>query len=218
VDLVVVRTTFPPTGTITIRLAEPLFDRWEAYGGHWSDGLDVDAETKLLTVTGTVSATVGAIPMSAHEAATATLWFNAPDEGKFEVDFEEWIDGLSVGGVSVWWLVSDDVPPAVVAHAPAGDASGVLLQAPLVITFTEEMGPLTFELTLAPSLPGWGAAWNAAGTRVTVTHPTFAPATRYTATVKAGDASANPLPAPYTWSFTSREGWDLYLPLVVRDG
>ncbi|MGD9048695.1 MAG: right-handed parallel beta-helix repeat-containing protein, partial [Anaerolineae bacterium] len=218
VDLFVGRTTFPPTGTITIRLAEPLFDRWLAHEERWTQGIGVLTETKLLTVSGEVTATVGGIPLDAHEEVTATLLFDAPGEGIFEVALQERIDGLSVGGVSYQWLASDVVPPVVVAHAPADGATEVPLDAPVVVTFTEEIGPLTFEPIIAPALNEWSTSWNEAGIVFTVTLPAFAPATRYTATVKARDASANPLAAPYTWSFTSREGWDIYLPLVVRDG
>jgi hypothetical protein len=88
----------------------------------------------------------------------------------------------------------------------------------VVITFTEEIGPLTFALVFTPTLNEWSGSWNEAGTVFTGINPTFVPATRYTATLQARDASANPLAEPYTWSFTTREGWDIYLPLVVRDG
>jgi hypothetical protein len=218
VDLILERMTFPPTGTITIGLAEPLFDRWQAYEGHWFQGIDVLTETKLLTVTGEVTATIGGIPMDAHEEVTATLLFDAPGEGMFEVALQERIDDLVIGGVSYQWLVSDVEPPAVDAVSPGSGATGVSLSAPLVVTFTEEIGPLTFEPIFAPALNEWSKSWNEAGTVFTVAHPAFTPTTRYTAKVMAKDAFANPMVSPYTWSFTAREGWNIYLPLVVRDG
>jgi hypothetical protein len=38
----------------------------------------------------------------------------------------------------------------------------------------------------------------------------------YAASVMAGDASANPMETAYTWSFTTRQGSRLYLPVVLR--
>jgi hypothetical protein len=216
VDVIVERAAFPPTGTITIRLAEHLFDRWQDHEGHWSQGVHVLTGTKLLTITGEVTATIGDVPLAAHEEATATLAFEAPGGGPFEVALQERIDDLVVGGVSYRWIVSDVVPPAVAAHSPTSGAVEVPLDAPLVVTFTEEIGPLTFGLTLTPALDGWSEVWNEAGTVCTATFPAFARGQLYTATVRARDAFANPLAAPYAWSFTSRKSWEVYLPLVLR--
>jgi hypothetical protein len=87
---------------------------------------------------------------------------------------------------------------------------------PLVITFTEQIGPLTLDLALEPEVAGLHASWNEAGTVATVIHAGFAPGTEYDATVMASDASANPMEAPNHWPFTTQQGWDIYLPLTFR--
>lgn len=216
-DLIIERGPFPPTGTITVQLAEHLFDRWRDSSGHWSQGVEEVTGTNRLRITAEVTATLGAIPMAAHEVATVALSFDAPGEAVCDVTLQERIDGLTVGGVSYRWLVSDVVPPEVEAHLPASGAVDVPPEAAVVITFTEEIGPLTLDLTLTPTLEGGHVAWNGAGTVCTATHPSWVRGTRYTASVTAKDAFANAMAAPHTWLFTVQEGWDLYLPVVVRN-
>lgn len=215
VDLILGRGTFPATGSIRIHLAEPLFDRWQANGGPGA-GIEVGVATKVITVTAEISATIGGLPLAAREEATATLALDAPQTGAFEVMLQEVIDGLVVGGITYQWVDVDTVPPEVVSTSPPAGAADVALDVPLVLTFTEPMGPLSFNLTLAPGLGDWQATWNGAGTVVTVTHSGLAPGQTYTAGVTAGDAWANPL-APYSWSFATIDGWQIYLPMVVRN-
>lgn len=218
VDLVVERETFPLTGTITLRLAEELFDGWQDYEGHWCEGVVVVTSTKEILITGEISATIGGIPMGAGEVTTATLAFDAPETGEFQVALQERIDGLAVGGVTYQWIVTDVAPPEVLAHSPVSEATEVPLDASIVITFSEEIGPLTFDLTLTPAVGGCNVAWDETGTVGTVTHASFAPTTAYTATVAAKDAFANPMQAPVIWSFVTQEGWSVYVPLVLRNG
>jgi hypothetical protein len=216
VDVVVDRHSFPTTGTITIQLAEHLFDRWQESEGHWSEGLDVISATKEILITSAVSATVGGVPLGAGEEAMATLVFDAPETGAYQVELHEQIGGLTVGGITYEWIVTDIIPPEVVAHSPAESATDVTVWAPIVITFTEEIGPLTFDLTLTPTLGARNATWNEAGRVVTVTHSGLSAETAYEAMVAAKDAFANPMAAPVTWSFVTQEAWDVYLPLVLR--
>jgi hypothetical protein len=217
VDLIVERGTFPATGSIRLHLAGSLFDRWQANGGQGS-GIEVGAAAKALTITAEVSATIGALPLAAQEEVTATLAFDAPEEGVFQVTLYERIDGLVVGGITYQWLETDATPPEVGGHAPSSGAQDVALDAPIVITFTEEIGPLTFGLSLTPALDpaGWHTAWSEGGTVVTATHSGLAPSQTYTVEVAAKDAWANPL-APYSWSFTTIQGRRIYLPVVVRN-
>jgi hypothetical protein len=217
VDLIVKRGTFPATGSIQIHLAESLFDRWQANGGQGS-GIEVGATAKAITVTDEVSATIGALPLTALEDVTATLAFAAPQTGEFEVTLQEIIDGLLVGGITYRWLETDTTPPEVLGHAPPSGAQGVALDAPIVITFTEEIGPLTFGLSLtpAPDPAEWHIAWNEAGSVVTATHSGLTPDRTYTVEVTAKDAWVNPL-ALYSWSFTTFQSWRVYLPVVVRN-
>ena len=50
VDLVVERLSFPTAGTVTVLLPGDLYDRWQAYAGAWSDGVDVYPETREIRV------------------------------------------------------------------------------------------------------------------------------------------------------------------------
>ncbi|MBN1642543.1 MAG: Ig-like domain-containing protein, partial [Anaerolineae bacterium] len=215
-DLLVERMTFPTTGTLTIRLGEELFDRWQSHEGHWAEGVVVVTPTQEILVTGAVSATVGTIPMRSGEEVTLTLTIDAPEQGAFEMALQERVDGLVVGGVGYQWIIADPVPPQIAAHLPARSAGDVPLDAPIVITFTEQIAPPTFQLALTPHLDDWDLSWNEAGTVATVTHTAFAPATEYLVTIAACDTSANPMETPYSWSFTTQEGGIVYLPLVLR--
>lgn len=143
------------------------------------------------------------------------LEFDAPDTGELRVELFEQIEGLTVGGVFYEWIVYDLDPPQVLAHSPADGASNVPRDSPLVITFDEEIGPLTFDLTLTPDPGSWQLSWNDTGTVVTVTHPTFAPGTEYVAEVMASDASANAMVAPVTWSFVTGQGLN---EVIFKDG
>jgi hypothetical protein len=215
-DLVVERKTFPITGTLTIRLGDGLFDRWQNHEGHWDEGVVVVTSTREILVTGAISSTVGAIPMGASEEVTATLLFDTPEEGEFELALQERIDGLVVGGIGYLWIVSDLVPPEMRAHFPPSGAEEVPVHDPIVVTFTEQMAPPTFQLTLTPEVGGQSVSWDEGGTVATMTHAGFAHGTEYAATIMASDAFANPMAMPYSWSFTTKEGWDVYLPLVIR--
>lgn len=217
VDVVIDRKTFPITGTITVQLPETLFDRWLAYGARWGSGIEVLTATKEIRVTGAVSATIGAVPMLADEKATVGLRFDGPAGLEFELAISERIDGLTVGGVAYQWVIPDTTPPGVIAHSPASGATEVALAAPIVITFTEQIGPLSLNLALTPDPGGWFYTWNEAGTVVTATHASLVNATVYTATLMARDGSANPMAAPFTWSFTTTEKYRLFLPLALRN-
>jgi hypothetical protein len=217
VDLIVERGGFPATGAISLRLGEGLFDRWWSHGGRSDEGVTVNATTKVISVVDPVSATVGGLPLEAEEEVTATLLFEAPDAGAFEARVYERIDGLVVGGVSYRWVEPDATPPAVAATSPADGAMEVGLAAPVVITFTEEIGPLSLDLTVAPDPGGWQFAWDEGGTVLTATCSEFAPGTTYTATVTAGDAFANGMETPYVWTFTAEEREVyIYMPLILR--
>jgi hypothetical protein len=200
---VIERPGFPEAGTITLRLGEGLFDRWLAHMSHWSDGVSVFPGTWEIVVDDPVIATVGGIPMEPDEEVTVALAFETSQDGEFGVDLYELIDGLTVGGVGYRWLFTDDEPPEVLDHSPPAGAAGVALNAPLVLTFSEEISPLTLNLDLVPAVAGWQADWNPAGTVVTVSHALFEPTTVYSVEVTARDAHANDMAAPLTWTFTT---------------
>ena len=216
-DLDIQRDTYPTEGTITILLDRTLFDRWQAHGDQGSQGIDFDAATTVVTVTGQISATLAGLPLAAGEERQVTVSFDTTQEGVYGVQFQEEIDGQPVGGIGYQWIELDVVPPEVVSTSPPDGAIDVALDQPLVITFTEPIGPLSFDLSLVPA-PGsfdWQAAWNQAGTVVTVTHDALSLDQTYWAHIAAGDAFANPL-APYSWPFTTIQGWRVYLPVVTR--
>jgi hypothetical protein len=216
VDLIIERMTFPTTGTITVRLPAELFDRWLTYGGHWGEGVEVMTDTQEIRITGAVSATIGAVPMLADEAAAVGLHFEGPAGLTFEMAILERIQGLTIGGVAYQWAIPDTTAPLLIGRTPAANAAGVGLTAPLVLTFDEPIGPLSLDLALAPDPGGWSIAWNETNTVVTATHAALAVNRDYTATVHANDAAGNPL-APATWSFTTRpKDFPIYLPLVRR--
>jgi hypothetical protein len=100
VDVIMGLKAFPPTATITVQLAEHVFERWQEHEGHWSQGVEAFTKTRCLMISGEVTETIGGIPLNAHERATATLIFGTPSEGAFEVTFQERIEDLLVGGVS----------------------------------------------------------------------------------------------------------------------
>jgi hypothetical protein len=180
VDVIIDRMTFPTTGTITVLLPDDLFDRWLAYGAGWGDGIEVLTATREIHVTGAVSATIGAVPMAASEGAPVGLRFEGPAGLEFEMAIREAIDGITTGGVGYQWVIPDTTPPGVVGTSPADGATDVALDAPIVITFTEQIGPLSLNLTLTPTL-SVTTTWNEAGTVVMAAHASFAKGTTYTA-------------------------------------
>jgi len=101
----------------------------------------------------------------------------------------------------------DSTPPTVASTDPPNGATNVPLGHVVIITFSEFLG-----LTATP--PGvtfspWVLAlgyWS--GMVGTFTHDPFAPCTRYTITVAAAGVNdtsdpGNPMPADYSWSFTT---------------
>ncbi|MGD8752873.1 MAG: Ig-like domain-containing protein [Anaerolineales bacterium] len=216
VDLVFELHTFPVTGTVTLWLAEDLFDRWLASPGSWFAGASILTHTREIIVTGVMSATVGGLPLEAYERSSGDLVFAVPQSGAFEVALHERIDGQVIGGVTYQWSATDVVPPELIGHWPPDGATDVDLFAPLEIIFSEAIGPLTFDLTLTPEIGAWSLILNEAMTTFMVTHAGLALGTHYTATVMAADASANQMSVPYSWFFTTRQHWDVYLPVLSK--
>jgi len=107
VDVIVERMTFPTTGTITVLLPGDLFDRWLAYGKHWSAGIEILTSTKEIRVTGAVSATIGAVPMAAGEGVPVGLRFEGPVGLEFEMAIREAIAGVTSGGVAYQWVIPE---------------------------------------------------------------------------------------------------------------
>ncbi|MGD8473216.1 MAG: right-handed parallel beta-helix repeat-containing protein, partial [Anaerolineae bacterium] len=217
-DLIIGRSSFPVTGAISLQLDQALFDRWWNYEGGWQQGLAVNEATEVITIVDEISATIGGLPLEAGEEVTATLVFDTPEAGAFEVQMHERIDGLVVGGITYQWIDSDVTLPAVETTSPANGAVEVAPDAPIVVTFTEPIGPLSLDLAVEPDPGGWHLGWNKSNTVLTATHGEFALTTTYMATVMARDAFANAMEEPYTWTFyTGQKEHRLYLPLVMRE-
>lgn len=215
VDVIVDRMSFPVTGTILVRLPEGLFERWLNYSGHWSEGIEVLTDTQQIRITGAVSATIGSIPMMADEQVTVGLQFSGPAGLEFEMGIRERIEGITVGGVSYQWMIPDTTPPTVVSVSPAAGVGEVPWDAPIVITFSEPVGPLSLNFQALPNPGLWTYAWNEDNTVVTLTHAPFAPDTTYQFSFTVNDASGNALATPFEWSFTTAPNvFEIYLPVL----
>jgi uncharacterized repeat protein (TIGR01451 family) len=101
----------------------------------------------------------------------------------------------------------DTTRPSITATHPRDGASGVPLNQPVYIFFSEPMAGASVDTTAGGTL-AVTPTWNRDGTRLTLTHSEFAATTSYTATVTGGtDRSANPLlDAPYQFHFTTGTG------------
>lgn len=217
VDLIIDRRTFPTTGTITVQLPAAMFDAWQTSADSFGDGIQVNSSTKEITVTGTVSGTIGGIPMEAAEAVQVGLVFEGPVGLAFETAVEERIDGITIGGVTYHWAIPDTTPPTVTNVTPGDTAVNIDPDAPLVITFDEPVSPVNFNLTVTPDPGGWVYNWNDDFTSVTISHNTFTEETSHTISVTTTDASINQMTTPYSWSFTTgKAGFTLFLPVILR--
>jgi hypothetical protein len=214
VDVIVERMSFPTTGTITLKLPDDLFDYWYDSTGGRGAGIEVVTATKEIQVTGPVSATVGAIAMYASEAVTLGLRFDGPPGQEFELNVSERIDDTVLGGVGYQWVIPDTTLPAALALEPADNAHGIRLDAPLIVTFNEPVGPLSLELSVSPNPGGWSYHWSDSEAMVVASHHRFAPGVTYHAAMRVSDAAGNRMPAPVSWSFTTIQA--LYLPTIMR--
>lgn len=212
-DLIIERRTFPTTGSIKIRLPDVQFARWWENQARWGEGINVVSTTREIAVTGAVSATVGAIPLQPMESISLSLSFLAATDLEFELSLRETIEGVSIGGVGYRWRLPDRVAPTVVSVSPAADARNTWPTLPFLVKFDEPINRQLFDFTMTPALSGLSFVWDDQNTMVTIDHPPLATGTIYTLSVRAGDAAANSMDAPFQWTFTTRhEDSYLYLP------
>ncbi len=106
----------------------------------------------------------------------------------------------------------DTAPPYVLRVEPAPSARSVRLDANVTVYFSERMDearPLTGALTLDPPVEGT-VRWAAHRLVLDPDEP-LEGNTTYTARVDVGltDVAGNPMPAPFTWSFTTISGENL---------
>ncbi|MCK4444284.1 MAG: Ig-like domain-containing protein [Thermoplasmata archaeon] len=98
--------------------------------------------------------------------------------------------------------------PYIVSTDPYDGETGVGVNAPIVITFSEEMDTATVTWTIDPNPGGWTETWESNNTVLNLTHANpFASMTTYTVEVLTGnDTSGLPLipgPVQNPWSFTT---------------
>ncbi len=120
------------------------------------------------------------------------------------------VAGNSLSDTPVVWSfttvsVTDATPPQVVSVTPVDGASGVSVNTPLTVNFSEPMNAPSLSYAVSPDPGGWEVVWDANGESVTLSHTAFDFGVTYTVVVTgaedlAGNALAN---APYTWSFTT---------------
>ncbi len=102
-----------------------------------------------------------------------------------------------------WNFTAVCIAPYIVSTDPYDGETGVLIDANIIVEFSEPIAPGTLSWTF--SGPLLTPTWNGARTILTFTHPTFAFCTWYTVEIKsAQDDSGLPLepgPVPNPWSF-----------------
>ncbi len=106
---------------------------------------------------------------------------------------------------SVWTFTVDGTPPQVLDFAPEAGETGVTINAPVLITFSEAINTDGFDYLATPNPGGWSATRSGDGAAVSLEHTPFAYQTTYTFTVSAAyDLAGNPLSdAPVQWTFTT---------------
>ncbi|MCP4536640.1 MAG: Ig-like domain-containing protein, partial [Chloroflexi bacterium] len=117
--------------------------------------------------------------------------------------------GNPLDGAPVTWFFTtaaiDTAAPKMLGKSPTNGASEVVVDANIIITFSEAINTGMFSYSVSPDPGGWTENWNSMNNVVTLTHNAFMTGTHYTVTVTAADDLAgNPLDdAPVTWSFTT---------------
>ncbi|HNB52977.1 MAG TPA: FG-GAP-like repeat-containing protein [Anaerolineales bacterium] len=123
--------------------------------------------------------------------------------------------------VSITPPVGDTTPPEVIAVSPGDGAVNVSLTAPVIITFTESISLSTFLLTPFPDPGGWTVTGQLSNTVILLTHTPFTYTTPYAQTIIVSDLAGNPLPTPYTWTFTTEPApvipptYEVFLPVAL---
>jgi len=163
--------------------------------------------------TGTTATFTPSAALSANTSYTAKITTAAKDEA-----------GLGLAKDYTWNFTTGAVPdltkPTVTLTDPLNNATGVLLNKFIVITFSKAMDPPT--VTSLTYLLKQGSASVAGAVTYTGTTATFTPSDNleyskvYTGTVTTGakDLAGNALAVDYTFSFTTLDAPDLALPMV----
>ncbi len=109
-----------------------------------------------------------------------------------------------------WTFTIISIPPEILSTTPADTDIDVALDAQIVIIFSEQIDPLTFDFTVAPDPGGLAETWSTTtftDDTVTIDHTAFAETTTYTVDVTvADDMFGNALvggAVPNPWIFTT---------------
>jgi len=109
-------------------------------------------------------------------------------------------------------VLPDATPPAIVSATPAADQSGVALDSPIQIQFSDTLDPSTvntstFTIGSGSTTLISSVSYNSTSNTVTLTHAgVFAPGTQYIVTVSnlVANPAGTPLAAAYQWLFTTQ--------------
>jgi parallel beta-helix repeat protein len=103
----------------------------------------------------------------------------------------------------------DTTSPMIVGNSPSNSSTDVPLNADIIVTFSEEMDPLTVTIICNPNPEGWVVTWGGGNTEATYSHNPFSEKTTYTFQITGGkDTTANDLVdgvVPNPWVFTTQD-------------
>jgi hypothetical protein len=99
---------------------------------------------------------------------------------------------------------------------PPEGASGVPVDASVVISFNKAVNTSTLNYDVSPDPGGWAESWDSANKVATLAHNRFDPGATYTVTIiEAQDLEGNSLSyAPVVWSFTTL--YQVCLPVTLK--
>ncbi|MCP4540736.1 MAG: PKD domain-containing protein [Chloroflexi bacterium] len=171
------------------------------------------AETETLTFSVTASDPDGITPtLSASDVPTGASFItktgifnwtpNYGTSGVYAITFNA-SDGILIDTEIIAVTVSDTTPPTIVDTSPADGTSDVVLNAPIIVNFSEAMLRSTVNIAITPNITGISKTWSLGDTRLTMDHNNLTANTRYTSTITGSDHTGHPLAAPYTWVFTT---------------
>lgn len=172
------------------------------------------AGTVTLSASGTTATFAPVSPLAPSATYTATLSATAPSAIRD-------LAGNALAADVTWTFTTaapaDVTPPSVVSFTPGQGATEVLLDSPLVVTFSEAVDPAsvtpdTFQLTTTPFPSNFVGPPTIAVAGDTVTYQAprgawFAFGQTFVATLTTGirDLAGNPLPASVSWTFATPE-------------
>jgi len=102
-----------------------------------------------------------------------------------------------------WTFTTSCGEPYIVATSPADGATGVALDAPIVVSFSEPMNTTSVTWAFVPTFP-FNESWGTADSIMTLSHAApFSACTVYTVQILSGTDTAgySLVPLPHAWSF-----------------